>query len=76
MALGGTAVEFEQSLNFYAGWRKNILPCSNKARYKQGVLYITSIFRHASVSSTYPCKSVRKSVTLSDFQSLVALSEK
>ena len=22
MALGGTAVEFEQSLNFYAGWRK------------------------------------------------------
>ena len=43
IALGGTAVEFEQSLNFYAGWCKNILPCSNKARYKQGVLYITSI---------------------------------
>merc|ERR1712055_268948 len=34
------------------------------------------IFRHASVSSTYPCKlvgwSVGWSVTLSDFQSLVS----
>ena len=36
----------------------------------------TQFFRHASVSSTYPCPSVCKSVTLSDFQSLVALSEK
>ena len=38
------------------------------------------VFRHASVSSTYPCPSlrllVRPLVTLSDFQSLVASSEK
>ena len=34
------------------------------------------IFRHASVSSTYPCPSVSWLVTLSDFQSLVALNEK
>ena len=42
------------------------------------------VFRHASVSSTYPCPSlrllvrplVRPLVTLSDFQSLVALSKK
>ena len=32
------------------------------------------IFRHASVSSTYPCPLVGWSVTLSDFQSLVAQS--
>ena len=25
---GGTDVEFEKSLNFYAGWRENILPYS------------------------------------------------
>ena len=40
----------------------------------------TGFFRHASVSSTNPCKLVGKLVgplvTLSDFQSLVALSEK
>ena len=43
-------------------------------------IYYIILFRHASVSSTYPCPSVCKSVgplvTLSDFQSLVALSEK
>ena len=42
MALGGTAVEFEQSLNFYVGWRKNILPCSNKARYKNLLVNATT----------------------------------
>ena len=31
-----------------------------------------TFFRHASVSRTYPSKSVSQSVTLSDFQSLVA----
>ena len=31
-----------------------------------------AIFRHASVSSTYPCKLVGWSVTLSDFQSLAS----
>ena len=31
-------------------------------------LYVVYIFRHARVSSTYPCMSVRWSVTLSDFQ--------
>ena len=34
------------------------------------------VFRHASVSSTYPCPSGSRLVTLSDFQYLVALSEK
>ena len=37
---------------------------------------VSAFFRHASVSRTYPCKSigwlVSQSVTLSDFQSLVA----
>ena len=42
MALGGTAVEFEKPLNFYAGWHKNVLPCSNKARYKNLIVNATT----------------------------------
>ena len=42
MALGGTAVKFEKPLNFYAGWRKNVLPCSNKARYKNLLVNATT----------------------------------
>ena len=40
------------------------------------VISYVFFFRHASVSSTYPCLSVSKLITLSDFQSLVSKSEK